>query len=64
LIYFGDFLNNPLLLACNSAEHENPVLSIFKFQGLYRTQTEQGFFWRQYFSQKNNMRRRSTQGDP
>jgi hypothetical protein len=43
-IDFGDFLNDPLLLVYNSAEQEILVLSIFKFQGPYGTQTELGFF--------------------
>jgi hypothetical protein len=55
---------DPLYLVYNYAEHETPVLCFFKFHGLSGTQTELGFFWRNYFSVGSNMRRRSTYGGP
>ena len=50
------FTNDSLYLVYNSAEQENPVLCIFKFQGPYGTQMDLGFFWRQYFCTRNNLR--------
>jgi hypothetical protein len=38
------FSIDPLLLVYNSAEHETPVLCIFKFQVPYGTQTERKLF--------------------
>jgi len=38
------FSVDPLSLVYNSAEQENPVLCIFKFQGPYGTQMDLGFF--------------------
>jgi hypothetical protein len=40
-----EIFHRPFYLGYNSVGHEAPVLCIFKFQGLSRTQTELGFFW-------------------
>jgi hypothetical protein len=54
------FSIDPLYLVHKSTEQETLILCIFKFQGPSGTQTELGFFWRNYFSLGTNMRRRST----
>jgi hypothetical protein len=54
------FSIGPLYLVYNYAEHETPVLHIFKFMGSSGTQMELELFWRDYFYRRNNMRGRST----
>ena len=46
------FFVDPLSLVFNSAEQENPILCIFKFQGPYETQIDLGFFEDKYFCMK------------
>jgi hypothetical protein len=60
LHWFMEIFHRPSYLGYNSVEHEAPVLCIFKFQGLSRTQMELGFFGRYYFSLGTNLRKRST----
>jgi hypothetical protein len=43
------FFIDPLYLVYNFAEHETPVLCIFKFHAPSGTQMELGFFWRNNF---------------
>jgi hypothetical protein len=60
---YGDFSINLFYSVYNSAKQETPDLRIFKFQGPSGTQTEQRFFWHQYFFRRKSMRRRSTRED-
>src|SRR4051794_8403640 len=52
----GDFLKSPPYFGYNSAGSENPVLSIFWFQGPIRTQIDPGFFEDQYLPKYNDKR--------
>jgi hypothetical protein len=43
---------DPLSFVYNFAEQETSVLTIFKFQGPFGTQTKLEFFWSQYFPEE------------
>jgi hypothetical protein len=53
---------DPLYLVYNSAEQQTPILCIFKFQGPSGTQTELGFFWRNYFLEQEHEKKKQTRG--
>ena len=54
---FGDFPKDPPYFCYNSAGQENPVLCIFLFQGIIRTQIDLDFLEDQYFLNYDDTKR-------